>query len=207
MTLDEAKKAARAEATERRAAAHAALARDRGAAHAGQALCENVMAAVPIPPSAIVSGYWPVKEEIDDLPLLRRLIALGHPCGLPVIEGRGFPLKFRRWHPERPLVAGKWGIATPDEGCEDVEPELVIVPLLAFDRRGNRLGYGAGYYDRTLAGLRARGRGRTLAVGVAYGAQEAEAVPVDDDDERLDWIVTETEAIRVAPGGGRSGRP
>jgi 5-formyltetrahydrofolate cyclo-ligase len=116
--------------------------------------------------------------------------------------GRGFPLKFRRWYPERPLVAGKWGIATPDEGCEEIEPELVVVPLLAFDRGGNRLGYGAGYYDRTLAGLRSRRPGRVLAVGVAYAAQEVALVPVDESDERLDWIVTEKEAIRVTAGDG-----
>ncbi|MGB8274765.1 MAG: 5-formyltetrahydrofolate cyclo-ligase [Alphaproteobacteria bacterium] len=207
MTLEDRKKAARAEAVERRAQAHATLAREKGAAFAGDALRRNFLAAVPVPDSVIVSGFWPVKDEIDDVPLLRHLQETGHACGLPVIVARGQPLRFRRWLPERPLVPGKWGIATPDESCELVRPALLLVPLLAFDREGNRLGYGAGFYDRTLAELRARTGTATVAVGVAYAAQEMPSAPIDETDERLDWIVTEREAIRIeardAPARGR----
>jgi 5-formyltetrahydrofolate cyclo-ligase len=200
MTLEEIKKSARADAILRRKRAHDALA--GGGASAADALRRNFLAAVAVPIGAVVSGFWPVKEEIDTRPLLLYLHGLGHVCGFPIIVGRGFPLKFRRWHPERAdqgMVAGKWGIPVPAEDCEDVAPDLLLVPLLTFDRKGNRLGYGAGYYDRTLATLRARKDRLTVAVGVGYAAQEVEVVPVDEMDERLDWIVTEKEAIRVTP--------
>lgn len=203
MTLDEIKKSARADAILRRKQAHDALS-DGGTA-AAEALRRNFLAAISVPEGAVVSGFWPVKEEIDTRPLLLHLHTRGHVCGFPIIVGKGCPLKFRRWHPDRPdqgMVAGKWGIPVPAEDCEDVAPDLLLVPLLTFDRKGNRLGYGAGYYDRTLAGLRARKDRRTLAVGVAYAAQEVDAVPVDDNDERLDWIVTEKEAIRVTRNDG-----
>ncbi len=198
-TLQEAKKAARAAATARRFAAHAGYVRRLGADFAGAALMRQFLAAATPRAGAPVSGYWPVRDEIDVRPLLAELARRGHACGLPVIIGKGKPLAFRRWKPEVPLVAGRWDIPIPPAEAEEVVPELVIVPLLAFDRTGRRLGYGAGFYDRTLALLRGREGARVFAAGVAYAAQEVEEVPADESDERLDFVVTEAEAIRIAP--------
>lgn len=197
-----AKKAAREEAVLRRAEAHADLARRFGPEYAGRELARNFFAAMEPVPGAPVSAFWPVKEEIDVRPLMSALHARGHACGLPVIVAKRAPLVFRRWDPARPLVEGRWGIPTPPEDAEEVIPELVLVPLLAFDAGGNRLGYGAGFYDRTLALLRSRPGHRALAVGVAYAAQQVARVPCDATDEKLDWVVTETDAVRFATGPG-----
>ena len=114
------------------------------------------------------------------------------PVGIPVIEGAGRPLKFARWEPEMPLVPGPFGAMIP-ERPEFMAPEILIVPLVAFDRRGGRLGYGGGFYDRTLEQLRARRA--TLAIGFAYAAQEAAALPLEPTDQPLDMIVTEAGVI------------
>lgn len=196
--LIEAKKAARADAEARRARAHAELARRSGADFAAAALKREFLAAVTPHAGAPVSGYWPVREEIDVRPIITELAGRGHACGLPVIVAKGQPLKFRRWRPGAKLEDGRWGIPIPPEDAEEVIPELVIAPLLAFDRAGRRLGYGAGFYDRTLALLRGRPGARVLAVGVAYAAQEMDAVPADESDERLDLIVTESGVIHPA---------
>ena len=191
-----AKKAAREAARQRRAEAHAELARVFGPDYAGAALARNFFAALDPPPGIPVSGFWPVKEEIDVRPLLSGLHERGHVCGLPVIVAKGAPLVFRRWDPDGALIEGRWGIPVPPPESEEVVPELILVPLLAFDGRGNRLGYGAGFYDRTLSLLRGRPGLGTLAVGVAYSAQQVESIPCDETDEKLDWIVTEAGAVR-----------
>jgi len=196
--LLEAKKAARAKAQARRAQAHADLARRLAPDYAGGALMREFLATVSPHAGAAVSGYWPVREEIDVRPLLRQLADRGHVCGLPVIVAKGQPLVFRRWRPEAGLEDGRWGIPIPPEDAAQVIPDLVIVPLLAFDRAGRRLGYGAGFYDRTLALLRSRPDARVLAVGVAYAAQEMDEVPAGESDERLDLVVTETGVVRLA---------
>jgi len=200
--LAAAKQAAREAATARRAEAHADLARRFGPEHAGAALARNFFAAITPPPKIPVSAFWPVKEEIDVRPLMAALHERGHVCGLPVIVAKRAPLVFKRWHPDRPLVEGRWGIPVPPPEAEEVIPELVLVPLLAFDALGNRLGYGAGFYDRTLALLRSRPGHRALAVGVAYAAQQVENVPCDATDEKLDWVVTEREAVRFNAARG-----
>ena len=197
--LEEAKKAARAAAMERRSEAHAGYVRRLGAEFAGAALMRQFLAAASPRAGAPVSGYWPVRDEIDVRPLLAEFARRGHICGLPVIAAKGKPLAFRRWKPEVPLVAGRWDIPVPPADADEVIPELVIVPLLAFDRSGRRLGYGAGFYDRTLALLRGRPGARVFAAGVAYAAQEAAEVPAEDTDEPLDLVVTETEAIQFPP--------
>ncbi|MFZ0693658.1 MAG: 5-formyltetrahydrofolate cyclo-ligase [Alphaproteobacteria bacterium] len=194
-TLDEAKKAARAEAMARRAKAHEQMG-PSGREHAGQALMRNFLEAVELRTSESVSGYWPVKEEIDVKPLLHVLHKRGHLCGLPVIVAKHTPLLFKHWDPERPLIEGRWGIPVPPDDSAEMIPELLLVPLLAFDAQGNRLGYGAGFYDRTISKLRSRARRRPLAVGIAYAAQEVDRVPCDETDERLDWVVTEQSAKR-----------
>ncbi|HEX7008052.1 MAG TPA: 5-formyltetrahydrofolate cyclo-ligase, partial [Alphaproteobacteria bacterium] len=125
-----------------------------------------------------------------------------HPLGAAVVA-RGRPLVFRRWRPGQTFVAGSLGEPAPPPDAPEVKPELLLVPLLAFDRRGYRLGYGGGYFDRTIAMLRAApdmaGVGGVLAVGLAYAAQEVPALPTEGHDQRLDWIVTETEIIRPRP--------
>jgi 5-formyltetrahydrofolate cyclo-ligase len=188
----DAKRALRAEARARRRAAAAAL----PPAQAGAAAAENFFGAIPVPAGAVVSGYWPMADEMDPRPILHRLAAAGHVIGLPVVIGRGAPLVFRRWHPGTDLVAGTFGVMTPGPEAPEVVPRVVLVPLLAFDRAGYRLGYGGGFYDRTLEALRAKGE--VLAVGLGYACQEVAAVPREPTDQRLDWLVTERAVIRVA---------
>jgi 5-formyltetrahydrofolate cyclo-ligase len=194
-TLQEAKRAARAEALGRRAAAHADAARRFGTASAGEALRRRFLEAITVPDGAAVSAYWPVRSEIDTRPLLTALHEAGHACGLPVIVRRGAALIFRRWQPGMTLLARPFGLLEPGPEAEEVIPDIVLVPLLAFDSAGRRLGYGGGYYDCTLAGLRRAGR-EVVAIGVAYAAQGCDHVPADESDERLDWVVTEQGAIR-----------
>lgn len=140
-----------------------------------------------------VSGYMPIRSEIDPLPAMAEAAAHG-PVGIPVITAAGQPLMFARWEPDMALVAGPFGARIPADP-QFFEPEIVIVPLVAFDARGARLGYGGGFYDRTLAQLRTRRA--TLAVGFAYTAQEAERLPVEPTDQMLDVIVTEVEVIAL----------
>lgn len=147
------------------------------------------------PAGTVVSGYWPMGEEFDLGPALSGLDAEGFVCALPVVTPMGEPLVFRRWRPGDPLTPGPFGTRAPPETAPDVVPAVLLVPLLAFDRAGRRLGYGGGYYDRTLRGLRRAGE--VLAIGIAFAAQEVIEVPAGPGDERLDWVVTEREAIEV----------
>ena len=172
----------------------AGLARD-AAADAAMRLTDNLFAAGMPGPATVVSGYWPSRDEIDCRPLLERLNSGGCLCALPVVTGPGRPLSFRRWSPGEPLEPGAHGIPVPAVEARLVAPSLLLVPLLAFDRAGYRLGYGGGYYDRTLARLRAGGT--ICAIGLAYSGQEVAAVPHDETDAPLDRIVTEAEAIEV----------
>lgn len=140
-----------------------------------------------------LAGYMPMRTEIDPLPAMA-----AHPAavGVPVIPGAAQPLRFREWSPGAAMVEGEFGALIPAEGAW-IEPGVLIVPLLAFDARGYRLGYGGGFYDRTLEGLRARRP--TLAVGFAFAAQEVDAVPIEATDQPLDAIVTET-GVRLFGG-------
>jgi 5-formyltetrahydrofolate cyclo-ligase len=157
---------------------------------------------VSVPAGAVVSGYWPMGEEIDPVPALEALHERGHPIGLPVMPGKQQPLRFRRWQPHAPLQEGGFGTMVPPDDAGEVTPRLLLVPLLAFDREGYRLGYGGGFYDRTLAELRAQDP-HTLAVGVAYGGQEVAAVPHDAYDQRLDAVVTEQGPIPLRQADAR----
>ena len=162
---------------------------------AGPRLVEVFAALEPIEPGLAVSGFWPIGEEIDVKPLMTALDRRGHPIGLPVVTAKGEPLLFRRWSPGDSLVPAAFGLSVPGPQAETIVPRLLLVPLLAFDRAGYRLGYGGGFYDRTLARLRAAGP--VTAVGVGYAGQEVEAVPHGPGDERLDWIMSERWAIRI----------
>lgn len=144
-----------------------------------------------------LAGYAAMRTEIDPMPALERAAVHG-PVGLPVIPGKAVPLSFRLWAPGCRMAPGEFGAPVPAEGGGMV-PEVLVVPLLAFDRAGGRLGYGGGYYDRTLEALRAAGR--AVAIGFAYGAQETEGLPLEPTDQPLDLIVTEREVIAPRPGG------
>ena len=146
----------------------------------------DFLAPRPAPP--VVSAFLAIGEEINPAPLMSRLHRNGATIGLPVMIGKGKPLVFRAWTPGVPLVARMWGIREPDETAPLVEPDVLLVPLLAFDRSGHRLGYGGGFYDRTLRRL--RGLKPVVVVGLAYASQEVDAVPHLDYDERLDWVLT-----------------
>ena len=151
---------------------------------------------VPWSAGAIVGGTWPVADEFDPRPLMARLAAQGAVTALPVIVGRAQPLAFRAWSVSESPPPGRHGIPAPGPDCRSVRPDVLLVPLLAFDASGWRLGYGGGYYDQTIASFRAAGG--VLAVGLAYAGQEVPDVPHDANDMRLDWIVTEREARRFA---------
>ncbi|MGX9354860.1 5-formyltetrahydrofolate cyclo-ligase [Roseobacteraceae bacterium S113] len=182
MSLEARKAEARKAAFARRKAAHG------GDPGTGAGLLSSVLAGhrgVPL------AGYMPIRTEIDPLPAMEEAAAHG-PVGVPVIDAAGQPLRFARWEPGCAMVEGMFGAAIPAE-LEFVVPQIVVVPLVAFDRRGGRLGYGGGFYDRTLEGLRARGP--VMALGFAYGAQEAEDLPLEPTDQPLDLIVTEREII------------
>jgi 5-formyltetrahydrofolate cyclo-ligase len=148
----------------------------------------------PQPKSGIVSGFAPLADEFRVWPLLRRLNGEGFRLALPVMQGKGKPLVFRAWSPGDAMDSGVWGIAEPRADKAALEPDILIVPLLAFDRGGWRLGYGGGFYDRTLKGLRARKA--VVAVGLAHDEQEVDAVPHLDYDQRLDWVLTPSGPIR-----------
>lgn len=148
---------------------------------------------VSVQPGTIVSGYAAMRSEINPSPLMRKLAEAGAQLALPVVVGRGKPLIMRAWSFGQPLVRGVWGIREPPSHAPSVDPDVLIVPLLAFDRRGYRLGYGAGYYDRTINALRARKA--VIAVGLAFASQEVDAIPFTPQDARLDLVLTERESI------------
>jgi len=148
---------------------------------------------VEVTPGTVVSGFSPLKSEISPLPLLRRLADAGASLALPVVIGRGQPLVMRAWSFGAPLVSGVWGIREPPADAPELFPDILIVPLLAFDRRGHRIGYGAGYYDMTVARLRAMKP--VTAIGIAFATQEIAAVPATPRDARLDLVLTERETI------------
>jgi 5-formyltetrahydrofolate cyclo-ligase len=135
----------------------------------------------------------PLKSEISPLPLMRKVAAAGAQLALPVVAGRGKPLIMRAYAFGDELAAGQWGIRQPKPEALEVAPDILIVPLLAFDRSGHRLGYGAGYYDMTINSLRANKP--VTAIGIAYAAQEIDAVPITARDAHLDLVLTEREVI------------
>jgi 5-formyltetrahydrofolate cyclo-ligase len=145
-----------------------------------------------------VSAFYPVRDEPDALGLLAALAAEGVTTALPVTGERGEPLVFRRWRPGEPTVAGQMRIPEPPPEAPALDPDLLFVPLSAFDRRGHRIGYGAGHYDRTLARLRALKP--IVAVGVAYGVAEVAAIPDGPHDEKLDYVLTDSELIEIKGG-------
>lgn len=148
---------------------------------------------VTVTTGMIVSGFSPMKTEINPLPLMRKAVQLGARLALPAIAGRGKPLIMRAYAFGDELARGQWGIREPKADAPEVAPDILIVPLAAFDRSGHRIGYGAGYYDMTINALRAKKR--VIAVGIAFAAQEITSVPATERDARLDFVLTEREVI------------
>jgi 5-formyltetrahydrofolate cyclo-ligase len=165
------------------------------AAERVQAAAAIAARAFPLPVEAgtIVSGFSPLKSEIDPFPLMRTLADAGARLAMPVVAGRGKPLIMRAWTFGEPLVEGVWGIRVPRPEAAELAPDILLVPLLAFDRQGHRLGYGAGYYDMTITALRAAKA--VVAVGIAFAAQEVDPVPTTPRDARLDLVLTERECV------------
>lgn len=156
---------------------------------AGQGRAADILAEVLTGHTGILSGYMPIRTEIDPLQAMARY--RGRVC-VPVIIGKGQALAFREWTPDTEMAGGEFGALIPATG-DWLQPQVLIVPLLAWDRRGYRLGYGGGFYDRTLQGLRALRP--TVAIGFAFAAQEVAEVPIDATDQRLDLVVTEAGVV------------
>jgi 5-formyltetrahydrofolate cyclo-ligase len=145
-----------------------------------------------------VAAYWPIKGEASPLPLLEVLAARGIATALPAIAQRYEPLVFRRWRPGEALIAAEFGLEEPAATAPLLCPDLLFLPLVAFDRNGYRLGYGAGYYDRTLAQLRVAGP--PITVGIAYAFQELPEIPAEAHDQKLDYVLTDREWINCQTG-------
>ena len=141
-----------------------------------------------------VGGFWPIRSEIDPRPALRRLNETGLSLALPVITPAG--MIFRAWRIGDELNVGKFGLSEPFATAPEVNPTALLVPLAAFDRRGHRIGYGAGYYDRAIARLSAHSR--LFTIGICFATQEIDRVPDEAHDRALDMIVTEREIIRIS---------
>jgi 5-formyltetrahydrofolate cyclo-ligase len=164
---------------------------------ADRAAAAELIAARPFPVTIsagmIVSGFSPMKTEINPFPLMRKLAGAGASLALPAIAGRGKPLIMRAYAFGDEFARGQWGIREPKSDMREVLPDVLIVPLACFDRAGHRVGYGAGYYDMTIHRLRAMKR--VVAIGIAFAAQEIPRVPATERDERLDLVLTEREVI------------
>ena len=186
-SIEDSKAALRREALARRDAMPRELRADAAEAIAARPF------PVAVEPGAVVSGFMPMKSEINPVPLLRKLADAGATLALPVVAGKGSPLIMRAWSFGEPLAAGVWGIREPRPDAPEVFPDILIVPLLAFDRRGHRIGYGAGYFDMTIAALRVRKP--VVAAGIAFAAQEVAEIPTTPRDARLDLVLTEREVI------------
>jgi 5-formyltetrahydrofolate cyclo-ligase len=175
---------------ERRRAAHRVIGPE-----AAQAVAACVLAEIAVHDKTI-AGYWPLGDELDCRPALEALAAAGARIALPVVAGQGHALVFRQWKPGDPLEQGPFGTMHPSARAPVVCPQVLLVPLVAFDLEGHRLGYGAGYYDRTIAAFRAQGQARQVtAIGLGYDVQRVDTVHADLHDQALDGIITNSGAL------------
>jgi 5-formyltetrahydrofolate cyclo-ligase len=186
MTIAAAKEEIRTEALARRATLKNSV------PELSRRLAQVFIDAIPIPRARIVSAYFAIGDEADPAPLLELLRARGHAIALPRVTGRGKPLDFHLYEAGAKLVPGGFGLSEPAPDWPKVEPDVLAVPMLAFDGLGYRVGYGAGFYDRTLQRLRASKK--VLAAGFAFSVQEFAELPHDENDQRLDWMATEKGA-------------
>ena len=191
--MPESKSELRREAQARRAALHAEVGEQAAHSIASQAL-----PFIDDDNPSVVSGFYPIRSEVDLRPLLQALSERGHDTALPVVAGRDEPLIFRRWRPGEPVDQGWQGIGEPPSTAPSVVPDVLLVPLLLVDAQGYRLGYGAGHYDRTIAVLR-RSK-RVVAAGVGFEGQKVSMLPREAHDIPLDWLVTERGVTRFPHG-------
>lgn len=184
-------------------ARNAAFARRKEAKspEADAAAVTHLLAAILPHQGQAIAGYMPIRTEVDPLPVMAAMASFGPVC-VPVIEEAGKPLMFHKWEPGCDMADGPFGALVP-ASAELVIPSVVIVPLVAFDREGGRLGYGGGFYDRTLEKLRASGP--VTAIGYAFAAQEADTLPLEPTDQPLDMIVTDAGVLRLGADTPRSG--
>lgn len=180
--IEETKAALRTEAHKRRAQLHPSLRLD-----AASDAVAHFLGHLPPGRGEVVAAYWPIRDELDIKHLIVTLIHAGQPVALPVVLGDEEPLELRLWQEGAPLYEAGFGTLAPEHGAPRVEPDVILMPLLGFDRHGTRLGYGGGYYDRTLAHLARRPR----LVGFAFARQEIDHIPRDAHDVPLDAVVTE----------------
>jgi 5-formyltetrahydrofolate cyclo-ligase len=183
--------------TDKAALRQEAIARREAMPAAARQQAAEIIAArefpIAIAPATTVSGFMPLKSEINPIPLMRKLAEQRAALALPVVQGRGKPLVMRAYAFGDTLRSGQWGIREPKPEAPEVFPDILLVPLAAFDRTGHRIGYGAGYYDMTIAKLRAMKP--ITAIGIAYAVQEIDAVPATPRDARLDLVLTELGVI------------
>jgi 5-formyltetrahydrofolate cyclo-ligase len=182
------KAALRRDALARRDALDAGWRAEASAAIAGRGLPTEAMET-----AGPVSGFWPIRSEIDPRPLMLLVHQLGRELALPVVGPQG--LLFRHWTPGDRLASAGFGLSEPLQEAPERVPAVMLVPLAAFDRRGHRVGYGAGYYDRAIAHY-----APLHTIGLAFSVQEVPLVPDEEHDRPLDWILTEREAIRAIRG-------
>ena len=190
MSAAPSKEIIRKEAADRRAALKSQI------AELSVAVARQFLAQVPIPPDAVVSSYWAIGDEADPQFLERELRRRGHRIVMPRVAGRNLPLDFHIWETGAKLVRGGFGLSEPSRDWQKLNPDILIVPMLAFDGAGYRVGYGAGYYDRTIRGLRAAKS--ITAAGFGFAVQEFPELPHLAHDERLDWVITENAARRTS---------
>lgn len=157
-------------------------------------LRDRLLTHLSLPSPSIIAGYIPIRGEINPIPTLEAFLAMGHTACLPVVTAPQTPLLFRSWAPGEPLERGTFHTQVPLPSVQECKPDVLLVPLATFDRTGQRLGYGGGFYDRTLEALRSTKS--ILAIGIAYSFQEIATVPTEPTDQPLDWICTNTDLIR-----------
>ena len=159
-------------------------------------MAENFIKGVPLKTPCVISGYWPVKGEINVLPLLETLRTHGHTCVLPHVVDKLTPLIFYKWDSKTPMIQGAYGIQEPDPKASSIIiPDIILVPLLAFDTDGHRLGYGGGHYDRTIEYLKAMRK--ITVVGISFAYQQFDTVPIESHDHTMDYIVTERNVFKM----------
>lgn len=161
---------------------------------AAQGLAQHGLDFCSPAPGSVISGFSAFGEELDPAPLMARLAEEGHTLALPVMVAKAQPLIFRAWKPGDPMKEAMWGIMEPRDEAPQVRPDVLLVPLLAFDERGYRVGYGGGFYDRTIAGLQAEKP--IVTVGLALDELKVARVPTDQYDQPLDWVLTPSGPIR-----------
>jgi len=162
-----------------------------------KAIANNLLQNYYFSKNLVVAGYWPIRNEADPIYLITKLFNFGCTICLPEIIAYSKILNFRKWCPYEPLRPGKFGTAQPWEDQPLLVPDVILTPLVGFDKEGNRLGYGGGYYDATISNLKQNGGRRIVLIGIAREIQRVNLIPSSEYDERLDMVVTEENFERL----------